>query len=155
LESQAPLPNGNGAAGSTRGSPSIIPSEQDVYLLLDDFGYGRVWRETSEENMSREAVIRLLLENQYSHPVLIVALNTPEGWSRDVTCEIATELRQRIADTDDVASAVGEFLEAAVNPETIRARDETSNTMPARVTLRKMRSIKVNQYDLRVAPATN
>ena len=100
------------------GSPSIIPSEQDVYLLLDDFGgrYGRVWREAGEEDTSREAVIRLLLENQYGHPVLIVAFNMAEGWSRDVTCEIAAELRQRIADYEDVAPAVREFLEAAGNP---------------------------------------
>jgi hypothetical protein len=95
-------------------APSIIPSEHDVYLLLDDFGgrYGRVWRETGDEDTSREAVIRLLLENQYSHPVLIVAFNTAEGWSRDVTSEVATELRQRIADDEDVAPAVREFLDA-------------------------------------------
>jgi hypothetical protein len=31
-------------------SPSIVPEETDVYLVLDDFGnrLGRVWRETDE-----------------------------------------------------------------------------------------------------------
>jgi hypothetical protein len=34
-----------------------------------------------------------LLEGQYGEPVRIVAFNTAEGWSRDVTLDIADELR--------------------------------------------------------------
>jgi hypothetical protein len=69
------------------GSPSIIPSEQDVYLLLDDFGgrHGRIWREADEADTTREAVIRLLLESQYSHPVLIVAFNISSTRSLSVS----------------------------------------------------------------------
>ena len=33
------------------------------------------------------------VEGQYHNPVRIVAFNTAEGWSRDVTVEIADELR--------------------------------------------------------------
>jgi hypothetical protein len=33
----------------------------------------------------RATLIRHLLEGQYSSPVCIVAFNTAEGWSRDVT----------------------------------------------------------------------
>ena len=95
-------------------SPSLVPWDHDVYLLLDDFGtpYGRVWREASEEDTSKEAVIRTLLRAEYSHPVFVVAFNAAEGWSRDVSAEIAEELRRRIVDWDDVAPSVREFLEA-------------------------------------------
>jgi hypothetical protein len=40
-------------------------------------------------------LIRDLLHGVYSHPVRIVAFNTAEGWSQNITTEIATELKQR------------------------------------------------------------
>ena len=85
-----------------RTSPSIVPAEdgRDVYLVLDDFGgrLGRAWRETDEASADRAAVIRGLLEGQYANPVRIVAFNTAEGWSQDVSEKVAEELRQHCAD---------------------------------------------------------
>jgi hypothetical protein len=80
-----------------RTSPPIVPTDadRDVYLVLDDFGgrLGRVWRETDEANTDRAVVIRGLLEGQYANPVRVIAFNAAEGWSRDVTDDIADELR--------------------------------------------------------------
>ena len=90
-----------------RRSSSMVPSEggHDTYLVLEDLGrFGRVWRET---------LIRDLLDDQYSRPTRIVAFNTTEGWSRDVTLDIADELRRRFAEHDDVPVSVEEFLENA------------------------------------------
>jgi len=42
-----------------------------------------------------ETVIRDLLSGQYTNPVRVVSFNTAEGWSRDVSADIAEELRQR------------------------------------------------------------
>jgi hypothetical protein len=57
--------------------------------VLDDFGIlGRAWPEADEEHTDREAVVRSLFEGQYSRPVRVVAFNTAEGWSRDVSEEI-------------------------------------------------------------------
>jgi hypothetical protein len=36
------------------------------------------------------------MDGQFSNPVRVVAFNTAEGWSRDVSEEIADELRQRL-----------------------------------------------------------
>src|SRR5438876_12210382 len=99
-------------------SPSIVPLEanQDTYLVLDDFGarLGRAWRETDEEDTDRETLIRNLMDDQYSHPARIVAFNTAEGWSRDVTMDIADELRRRFAEYDEeVPASVQQFLETA------------------------------------------
>jgi len=92
-------------------SPSIVP-EDDVYLVLDDFGrLGRAWRETDEAGASRTTLVRNLLEGQYGNPARIVAFNTVEGWSRDVTVEIADELRRRHIEYDDVPGSVLRFLE--------------------------------------------
>ena len=98
-------------------SPSIVPhrSDHDTYLVLNDFGrLGRAWCEAEEDGTGREALIRRLLEDQFSYPVRIVAFNTAEGWSRDVTVDIADELRRRFLEYDEVPRSVQELLETAV-----------------------------------------
>ena len=60
-------------------------------------------------------LIRDLLHEVYSHPVRIVAFNTAQGWSRDVTVEIADELRRRFVEFDEVPESVLKFLEKAIN----------------------------------------
>jgi hypothetical protein len=96
-----------------RTSPSIVP-DQDTYIVLDDFGsLGRAWRETDEAGASRSALVRNLLEGQYEDPVRIVAFNTAEGWSRDVTIEIADEVRRRFIEYDEAPASLLRFLDAA------------------------------------------
>ena len=97
-------------------SPSIVPHgvDQDTYLVLDDFGpLGRAWRETDEESTDRETLIRDLFAGEYESPARIVAFNAAEGWSRDVTVDIADELRRRYVEHDEVPASVVDFLEAA------------------------------------------
>ena len=53
------------------------------------------WRETDEAGTNRATLVRNLLDGQYENPVRIVAFNTAEGWRRDVTVDIADELRRR------------------------------------------------------------
>jgi hypothetical protein len=80
--------------------------------VLDDFGsLGRVWPETDEAGTDRVWMIRSLLEGQYQNPVRIVAFNTTEGWSRDVTFDIADEVRRRYVEYDEVPGSVLKFLE--------------------------------------------
>ena len=98
-----------------RQSPSIVPetSDRDVYLVLNDFGaLGRAWPETDEQHTDRETVIHDLYEGQYSDPVRVVAFNTTEGWSRDVSEEIAAELAHRFIESHDEGSpGLEAFLE--------------------------------------------
>ena len=53
------------------------------------------------------------MDGQYGNPARIVAFNTVEGWSRDVTKDIADELRRRFVEFDEVPAAVQEFVETA------------------------------------------
>src|SRR5438105_2350341 len=79
-------------------NPPLVPEgfDTDVYLVLDDFGnIGRSYRETDEERADGATVIRDLIFGQYEHPVRIVAFNTVQGWARDVSVEIACEIRSR------------------------------------------------------------
>jgi hypothetical protein len=102
-------------------SPSIVPpgEDHDVYLVLDDFGgrIGQSWRETDVEHTDLETLIEDLLEDQYSNPVRIVAFNTAEGWSRNVSEEVAQILSQRCAkQSRDLVSSVQEFVDRYQNP---------------------------------------
>ena len=94
---------------------TLVPessTNRDVYLVLDDFGrLGRAWREIDEAGTSRATLIRNLIDEQYEIPVRIVAFNTAEGWSRDVTIDIADELRRRYVEVGEVPDSVLEFME--------------------------------------------
>ena len=81
-------------ASMRRSSPSIVPgTDQDVYLVVDDFGsLGRTWRESNLGETDLETVINDLLEGQYNNPVLVVGFNVVDGWCRVVSRNIAREL---------------------------------------------------------------
>ena len=57
-------------------------------------------------------LIRHLLEGQCNNPVRVVAFNTDEGWSRDVSDDVADELRERCAQRGAVPDFLLGFLEA-------------------------------------------
>src|SRR4029077_2862092 len=90
--------------------------DRDVYLVLDSFGdMGLAWRQTVAADTARATLVRDLLDGQYEDPVRIVAFNTTEGWSRDVTEEIADELEEYCADLDEIPAYLQDFLERHPN----------------------------------------
>jgi len=96
-------------------TPSIVPraDDHDVYLVVDDLGrLGQVWREADYEATDFETVVTDLLDGQYSNPTGIFAFNTAEGWARDVSADIATELRRRCdLQLRDVPSELQDFVD--------------------------------------------
>jgi hypothetical protein len=98
-----------------RRSPSIVPlgNDQEIYLVLDDFGgrIGQAWRESDIEHTDVQTVVTDLLDGQYSNPVRVIAFNTAEGWWRDVSEDVAHELRRRCAEqARDFPSSLEEFV---------------------------------------------
>jgi hypothetical protein len=80
---------------------------------VDDFGRnGRAYRETDVERAGLEAVIMDMLEGQYQNPVRVVAFNTAEKWSQDVSGDVAHELRRRCdLQLRDVPSYLEDFVQ--------------------------------------------
>jgi hypothetical protein len=80
---------------------------------LDDFGrLGRSYRETDVETADLETVIVDLLGGQYNDPVRVVGFNTFEGWSQDVSADIAQELRRHCdLQLRDVPSSIQDFVD--------------------------------------------
>jgi hypothetical protein len=101
--------------------PSIVPDGQEptVYLVLNDFGrYGRAYSETSEERADLETTITDLMTGQYDRPVRVVAFNTAEGWSTDVSEDIAREIMRRLDITgDELPSALKSFIDQHLGPD--------------------------------------
>ena len=96
-------------------TPSIVPAGDDdtVYLVKDDLGcLGTVWREADGETTDLETVITDLLTGQYKDPVRVVAFNTAERWSQDVSEDVANELLRRCGiQMRDVPSSVQDLVE--------------------------------------------
>jgi hypothetical protein len=61
-----------------------------AYTVLEDFGdLGRAFRETDIAEADHDTIVRNMISGKYRNPLRIVAFNTVEGWSRDVSEKIA------------------------------------------------------------------
>jgi hypothetical protein len=97
-------------------TPGAVPygADQTVYLVVDSFGVlGSVYRETEIERADLEAVISDLMTGQFSNPVRVIAFNTLEHWSKDVSADIAQEIQTRCdIEGNDVPEHIRDFVES-------------------------------------------
>jgi hypothetical protein len=82
-------------------APGLVPTfDVALYLVLDDLDHlGRAYLTSNEEKSDRDTVIRRLLGGEYNKPVRIVAFNTAEFWSRDVSEDVAWEVVKRAVES--------------------------------------------------------
>ena len=94
---------------------SIVPrrhEDVDVYLVLDELSsLERVWRELSNDQANKQAIINMISEGQFHRPMRIVVFNTDEGWSRDETHDIGFELLDMSHQGIALGNAAREFVE--------------------------------------------
>jgi len=79
-------------------SPKLVPygADQTAYLVVDSFSAsGAVYRETEVERTDFETIVADFLTGQFNDPVRVIAFNTLEHWSDDVSQAIATEIQTR------------------------------------------------------------
>jgi hypothetical protein len=86
---------------------------------LNDFGsLGRAYCEASEDRSDLETTISDLISGQYDNPVRVVAFNTAERWSEDVSQEIAREIMRRIGLAGDaMPSSLEAFADQHLGPD--------------------------------------
>jgi hypothetical protein len=95
-------------------------ADQTVYLVVDRLGrLGNVYRETEVERTDLETIIADLISGQFSDPVRVVAFNTLEHWSQDVSKDIALEIQSRY---DIEGAAVPEHIQDFVTSYAAPAR---------------------------------
>lgn len=91
--------------------PQSVPygADQTVYLVVEGSGPHGTTRKTERADI--ETVIADLLSGQFSDPIEVVAFNTLEHWSDDLSKDIAREIRCRCdIDGYDVPVYLDEFL---------------------------------------------
>jgi hypothetical protein len=107
-------------------SPTLAPNfDFDTYLVLDEFEKFRVYREkfrvyreVDEAEADRNRVIQDISNGQYNRPVRVVCFNTAEGWSRDVTDEIAKEIVERaFRKGEQLSRSAHEFVERVLHED--------------------------------------
>ena len=84
--------------GRSNWPPSIVPNEKDqtVYLVANDFGKpDRAWAEAEYERTDLEAVIQDPLQANTAIRSVSSLSTRAEGWSEDVSEDVAHELRRR------------------------------------------------------------
>lgn len=105
-------------ASSSR-TPRIVPygADQTVYLVVDRFQSGSVYRETELERTDLEIIVSDFLTGQFNDPVRVIAFNTLEHWSDDVSSDIAAEIQTRCdIEGVEVPEHVRDFVERFASP---------------------------------------
>ena len=95
-------------------TPSNVPNGDDQTVLVkEDLGrLGAIWREADAETKDLETVITDLRTGQYKDPVRVIVFNTTEHLARDVSEDVAHELRRRCdLQLTDVPSSIQSFVE--------------------------------------------
>jgi macrodomain Ter protein organizer (MatP/YcbG family) len=75
--------------------PSIVPygADQTVYLVVEASGPETITRKTERTDI--ETVITDLLSGRFNDPIEVLAFNTLEHWTDDLSKDIAQEIRCR------------------------------------------------------------
>jgi hypothetical protein len=82
--------------------PPLNPeNDVAVYIVVEDYGdLGQAFRETDIAEADFDTMVRDIISGEHRNPVRLVAFNTVEGWSRDVSVDIANEVLDRTYDPD-------------------------------------------------------
>jgi hypothetical protein len=101
-------------------SPKLVPygADQTAYLVVDSFSAsGAVYRETEVERTDFETIVADFLTGQFNDPVRVIAFNTLEHWSDDISKAIATEIQTRCdIEGDSVPEHVSDFVDRYSGP---------------------------------------
>jgi hypothetical protein len=86
-----------------------------VHIVLNDFGtLGRAFLETDELEADEWTTVTNIINGEYSNPVRVVAFNIAEGWSRDVTEDIAGAVLERGETEGHLSESAQKFVECVL-----------------------------------------
>jgi hypothetical protein len=101
------------------GIDRMVPygADQTTYLVVDRRDRQGECRETEVERTDLDTIIADLIAGQFSDPVRIIAFNTLEHWSEDITGEIAAEIQTRCdIDGTIVPEHIRDFVRSHTDP---------------------------------------
>jgi hypothetical protein len=101
------------------GIPPLVPygADQTIYLVVEASGPEAPTRTTEREDI--ETIITDLLSGRFSDPIKVVAYNTLEHWSEDLSRDVVQEVLCRC---DIEGQEVPDYLEEFVSNSFIPPR---------------------------------
>ncbi|HTF64404.1 MAG TPA: hypothetical protein VK638_17105 [Edaphobacter sp.] len=102
-------------------TPSIVPKgdDQNVYLVVDHLGRmaGSIGKPTPRPPIWKSSSSTCLRGNTKG-PVRVVAFNTLEHWSEDVSKDLAREIQTRCdIEGQDVPESIRDFVDTHAGPD--------------------------------------
>jgi hypothetical protein len=95
------------------GIPSIVPygADQTLFLVVEAFGPEGLGLQTAAERTDLETVITDLMSGRFDNPIGILAFNTLEHWTDDVSQDVAREIQCRCdIEGDRVPDYLADFV---------------------------------------------
>src|SRR5262249_20091299 len=101
-------------------APGKLTHNVTVHIVLNDFGeqLGRAYVETDEAETDEWTVVSKIIDGEYFNPVRVVAFNIAEGWSRDVTEDIAQAVIERERSENRFSKFAKEFVAKTLGAST-------------------------------------
>ena len=95
-------------------APPAVPygADETVFVVIENSGApGSVYREI--ECTDLETIVADLLAGQFADPIRVLAFNTLEHWSKDLSADVAREIQTRCdMDGVPVPDHLKDFVEA-------------------------------------------
>jgi hypothetical protein len=94
-------------------APGKLTDNVTIHIVLNDFGekLSRAFLETDEAEADEWTIVSNIVSGEYSNPARVVAFNIAEGWSRDVTEDIAQAVIERGRSENHFSKVAKEFVE--------------------------------------------
>ena len=109
---------------NSRWTPGIVPygADQTAYVIIDRLAASGGVQEIEIERADLEAVIAELMSGHINDPRRVIAFNTLEHWSEDISEQIAEELQSRcdIA-CERIPEHIRDFVANYMAPVALRA----------------------------------
>jgi len=68
-------------------------ADETIYVVVDRIGRrDGIDRETEVERPDIETIVAELMSGRFNDPIRVIAFNTLEHWTKDITAEIAAEI---------------------------------------------------------------
>src|SRR5690242_10171136 len=92
------------------------PSEDvTVHIVLNDYGkLGIAYVETDAAKADQATIVEYIVTGEISRPLRIIAFNTHEGWSRDITEDIAVRIFELNQQGRELSAVARDFVERAI-----------------------------------------
>jgi hypothetical protein len=89
-------------------------ADQTVYIVVDNFASRQsVYCEVEFEHADLEAAIGDLFAGRFNNPLRVIAYNTLEHWTEDVSAQVAAEIQSRCdIDGQAVPEHLKDFVDA-------------------------------------------